>query len=91
MRADFLDLFAEFFKNGTLNACIKENFICLIQKKKAATFVKDYRPIRLITSIYKIITKVLAKRLKLVMPSIVCFSQCAFLGGRQITDFCPCC
>lgn len=38
-----------FYGNGRLNACIKENFICLIQKKDCVVFVKDFRPISLTT------------------------------------------
>lgn len=89
MRSDFQALSDEFYKNGRLNACIKENFICLVQKKEAASFVKDFQPISLITSIYKIITKVLVERLKKVMPSFISSSQNAFIEGRQITNPIP--
>lgn len=64
MRAVFQKLFEEFHLNGKLNACIKENFICLIPKKVDSSKVKDFRPISLTTSTYKIISKVLAERYK---------------------------
>lgn len=86
MKADLQNFFAEFYQNGKFNACIKEKFICLIQKKESAAFVKDFHPISLTTSVYKIITKVLAERLKKVMPDIISSSQSAFIGGRQTTD-----
>lgn len=41
----------------------KETFYLLIPKKGRATKVKDFRPINLITTIYKIPAKVLANRL----------------------------
>lgn len=69
-----------------LNACIKENFICLIQKNESAVFVKEFRPINLTISVYEIITKDLAERLQKVMPRIISSSQSAFIGGRQITN-----
>ncbi|XP_071725720.1 uncharacterized protein [Rutidosis leptorrhynchoides] len=46
----------------------------------------DYRPISLIGSFYKIIAKVLANRLKKVMPKLVGSEQSAFSKGRIILD-----
>ena len=54
---NFLALFNEFYENGRLNACVKENFICLIKKKEDAVRVKDIRPINLTTLIYKLVAK----------------------------------
>lgn len=39
-----MDLFEEFFKNGKLNACVKENFIYLYQKRDLAICVKISDP-----------------------------------------------
>lgn len=51
-----------------------------------SSHVKDFRPVSLTTSTYKIISKLLAERFKKVMPSIMSNSQSAFVGGRQILD-----
>jgi len=48
--------------------------------------VKDFRPISLIGGMHKIISKVLANRLKLVFGKIVSHSPTAFIKGRQILD-----
>ena len=58
----------------------------LIPKKERDSDVQDFRPISLVGSLYKIITKVLANRLKRVMGKVVSNSQNAFVGGRQILD-----
>ncbi|RVW99239.1 Transposon TX1 uncharacterized 149 kDa protein [Vitis vinifera] len=48
--------------------------------------ISDYRPISLITSLYKIITKVLAGRLRGILHETIHSTQEAFVQGRQILD-----
>lgn len=48
-------------------------------------FIKDFRPI-ITTLTYKVIAKVLAKRLKKVTLCIIAPSQSAFIEGRKILD-----
>ncbi|GJT16455.1 RNA-directed DNA polymerase, eukaryota, reverse transcriptase zinc-binding domain protein [Tanacetum coccineum] len=58
----------------------------LIPKIPDANLVKDFRPISLIGSIYKIIAKILANRLISVLGDIVSDVQSAFITGRQMLD-----
>ena len=58
----------------------------MIPKKGGAEDFKDYRPINLAGSLYKLLAKVLANRLKGVMRNLVNKAQNAFVGGRQILD-----
>lgn len=62
------------------------SFISLVPKKKGAFELRDYMPISLIGSVYKIVAKVLAGRLKLVVGKLVSSYQNAFIKQRQITD-----
>jgi hypothetical protein len=48
--------------------------------------LSQYRPISLLGSLYKLLAKVLVKRLSKVMNSIILVSQSAFLKGRQLVD-----
>ena len=50
------------------------------------TSLKHYRPISLCTTVYKIITKVLADKLKQVLHFCISKNQSAFILGRQILD-----
>jgi hypothetical protein len=61
--------------------------IALIPKKVGASDVKDYRLISLVGSVFKIMVKVLANRLKLVLGELLSKSQNAFIIGRQILDY----
>ena len=61
-------------------------FIALIPKKIDASNIRDFRPISLVGSLYKILSKVLANHLKLVLDQLISESQNSFVGGRQILD-----
>jgi len=86
MRGEVLTLFSEFHLNGKFVASLNATFIGLIPKKADAQNIKDYRPISLIGCIYKLISKVLARRLRNVIGSLISENQNAFVGGRQILD-----
>ncbi|XP_060969748.1 uncharacterized protein LOC133036976 [Cannabis sativa] len=57
------------------------------EEKLNSCMVKDFRPISLTTSVYKIIAKVLAARLRGVLGETILVTQSAFVEGRQILDF----
>ncbi|GJR53414.1 RNA-directed DNA polymerase, eukaryota, partial [Tanacetum coccineum] len=83
------DVFATvnyFFTVGDILKGCNSCFIALIPKVHDATLVKDFRPISLIGSIYKIIAKILANRLVGVLGDIVNEVQSAFISDRQILD-----
>lgn len=71
-----------FKKNGIINHRSNETYICLIPKEKRVGKVGDCRPISLMTSLYKVISKVLAERIKKVLQLIIYDSQAAFVEGR---------
>ncbi|GKA22377.1 hypothetical protein Tco_0708339 [Tanacetum coccineum] len=60
-----------FFQNGTFPRGGNSSFIALIPKMHDGKMVKDFRPITLISSMYKIIAKILANRLRTVLGDLV--------------------
>ncbi|GJX05690.1 RNA-directed DNA polymerase, eukaryota [Tanacetum coccineum] len=75
-----------FFQAGQIPKGVNSSFIALIPKIPDAKMVKDFRPISLIGSLYKIIAKILANRLVTVLGDIVNDVQSAFIKDRQILD-----
>ncbi|XP_042958008.1 uncharacterized protein LOC122293496 [Carya illinoinensis] len=72
--------------NGYFPSAINHTYVTLIPKRKNPELVSDYRPISLCNVIYKLISKILANRLKLCLPAIISPSQTIFVPGRLITD-----
>ena len=79
-------MFDEFHRNGKIGVIINSVFINLVLKKDRSVRAKDYRPISLITGLYKIITKVLSICLSEVLGDTILKNHSAFVAGRQILD-----
>ena len=71
---------------GKFEKSLNTTFVALIPKKVGAVEIKDFRPISLVSGVYKIILKVLACGLNSVLGKLVTHTQNAFILGRQILD-----
>ena len=86
MKEDILEIVENSRKTKGLLLALNSTFITLIPKEHGAEDPGKFRPIALCNVIYKIITKVIANRLKTVLPGIISPEQAGFVEGRQITD-----
>ncbi|KAJ9678294.1 hypothetical protein PVL29_020454 [Vitis rotundifolia] len=86
IKEDLVKVFAEFHSSGIINQSTNASFIVLLPKKSMTKKISDFRPISLITSLYKIITKVLSGRLRGVLHETIHSTQGAFVQGRQILN-----
>ncbi|GKB50952.1 RNA-directed DNA polymerase, eukaryota, partial [Tanacetum coccineum] len=83
---DVVEAVLYFFNHGQFPKGSNSSFITLIPKTQEAKMMKDFRPITLIGSLYKIIAKILANRLVVVLEDLVSDVQSAFVAKRQILD-----
>ena len=95
VKMDIMDLFKDFHERGIFGKGLNSTFVVLIPKRQGGggggggggvEDLKDFRPISLVDSLYKLIAKVLANRLKKVMNGLVNPAQNDIVEGRQILD-----
>lgn len=86
LKSDVLGFLQEFHVNDTLPNTFTYSFLNLIPKNKNAIGLEEYRPICLVGSLYKILSKILASRLKKVLSSIISLNQSALNPRRQMVD-----
>lgn len=86
MKDEILKFMDEFHSNCSLPKGFDTSFITLVPKNENPVNLSDFRPISLIGSMYKVLSKVLAARLKPTLNTVVGEVQSAFTGGRNIQD-----
>ena len=81
-----LVLFEESIQKKELNHTARRGCITLIPKKsRDSLLLRNWRPITLLNSDYKILAKVIANRIKQVLPDLISSDQTGFMENRQIT------
>jgi hypothetical protein len=86
IKGELMTMFSQFFVTSTLPRSFSSYFITLIPKVDVPLGIGDFRPISLVSSLYKLVAKVLAGRLSTVMDKLISPNQSAFIKGRQLVD-----
>lgn len=83
---DFIKGISHFFKTGFLPSAANATILSLVPKRPGASSVADYRPISCCTTIYKVISKLLVKHLRLFLPDFILQNQTTFVKGRLLVE-----
>ncbi|XP_025670107.1 uncharacterized protein [Arachis hypogaea] len=83
---EFIATVMEFFQSAKLPTDVNVTWVTLAPMFEGAKEVKDFRPISMVGCVYKVISKVLVRRMRVVMPGLVGETQTAFVKGRKIHD-----
>lgn len=86
IRKDFVRMVKNAFRKHKLGDNTKSSHIALIPKEANPKSFDRFRPISLCNVSYKIITKIIANRLKKLLPIIISENQGSFVPKRQIID-----
>ncbi|KAL4334108.1 hypothetical protein GQ457_07G014090 [Hibiscus cannabinus] len=81
-----LKFFREFYKGRIKDKSFNHSFITLIPKVTNPKCIDDYRPISLVSSLYKILARVLSRRLSGCLNLVIGDTQFAFVPRKQIVD-----
>ena len=82
---DLLEIFNNIlFTEKETNKTMQQATIALIPKKGDLKQLKYWRPISLLRNDYKILTKILANRLKTFLPQIISKEQTCSISNRTI-------
>ena len=84
VKPDVLQFLDEFYVNGIFPRGCNASFIVLIPKVPNLQTLDEYRPVSLIGCMYKIVAKLLANRLKKIMPLIIDERQSTFIESRHL-------
>lgn len=76
----------DIFRCGTMPENLNETLITLILKCPGATTLGSCRPISLYNTIYKVVTKMIVKRLRPLLQNLISPFQAAFVPRRVGVD-----
>jgi hypothetical protein len=86
IKEEVLEIIEDSRSSGQVLLALNATFLTLIPKEEQITHPKQFRPIALCNVIYKIVTKVITRELKLILQWIISPEQSNYVEGRQILD-----
>lgn len=84
--AEIIEAVEEFFTSGNLLKQWNATTLILIPKTSNAATASEFRPISLLNTVYKVISKLLAGRLQTALGQVISPVQSDFLPGRLLAE-----
>ena len=80
-------VYQKIMEQEELHETAKQGLLCLLPKaRKSMTKVQDRRPITLLNTDYKILSKAVANKIKPIIKDIIHVNQTGFIAERNIAD-----
>ncbi|KAJ1702528.1 hypothetical protein LUZ63_002307 [Rhynchospora breviuscula] len=76
----------EIFSSARIPSDMAKSNLILVPKKEILITIMDYRPISVCNILYKLVSKLLERRMQSLIPLLVANNQTAFTLGRDIAD-----
>jgi len=86
IRTEVWEILEDSRATGQVLQALNATFLTLVPKEGQAHRLEQYKPIALCNVVYKLLTKVIARRLKPLLPAIIPPEQSGYVEGRQIMD-----
>ena len=86
LKGDLLGVFSESFEDLSLPQSCRRAVLTLLPKKGDLQQIRNWRPVSLLCSDYKLLSKALANRLRKVMEQLIHRTQTYCVPGRSIVD-----
>ncbi|VVA38357.1 PREDICTED: reverse mRNAase [Prunus dulcis] len=83
---DIFDLVSTAFSTCIIHEKFNTTLITLVPKVPNPSSMVQFRPISLCCTLYKVISKILVARLRVILPNLISPNQVSFVLGRQIVD-----
>ncbi|CAA7395907.1 unnamed protein product [Spirodela intermedia] len=83
---DLIKAIKEIFRHKVFTRSWKTTFFALISKVTTPTSFRDFRPISLCNVCYKVVSKIVIRRLSSFFDRLISPEQCRFVKGRYIHD-----
>ena len=83
---EVLSSITNFFTCCFMPASANSTILSLVPKHPGASLITDYRPISCLNTVYKVVSRLLVKRLKPLLPSFIVPNQTAFVRGRLLVE-----
>lgn len=75
-----------FFHTNFMPAATNSTILTLVTKRPGASLISDFRPIACLNTLYKVVSRLLVKRLKLILHSLIVPNQTAFVKDRLLVE-----